>query len=155
MFNVHDINRDLCQLFAGQGSHGYDWWWHSFTGHDAETGEERSFFIEFFLCNPFKGKDYPVFGQLPDNKEKGIVPSYLMVKCGSWGQDARQLHRFFGWNDVKVSKHAPIKVMAEDCFLTETGIRGSVSVSDEDAAAHPEWMCDAGQMSMPMPSPWM
>lgn len=146
MFNIHDQDRDLCQLFGGQASHGYDWWWHSFTGYDAETGEEKSFFVEFFLCNPVKGGDEPVFGQLPENREKGIVPSYLMVKAGAWGEDAVQLHRFFGWKEVKVSEHAPIKVMADDCFLTETGIRGHVSVSDEDVRNHPEWMCDAGEM---------
>ena len=28
--------------------HGYDWWWHSFTAQDAETGEDKPFFIEFF-----------------------------------------------------------------------------------------------------------
>lgn len=38
MFNKHDISRDACQLFGAQASKGYDWWWHSFTGYDAETG---------------------------------------------------------------------------------------------------------------------
>ena len=28
---------------------GYDWWWHSFTAQDAETGEDKPFFIEFFM----------------------------------------------------------------------------------------------------------
>ncbi|MCF0174721.1 MAG: hypothetical protein HUJ95_05200, partial [Bacteroidales bacterium] len=64
--------------FAGQG---YDWWWHSFTGVNKATGEEKAFFIEFFLCNPALGGAKPVFGQLPENKAKGIKPSYLMVKA--------------------------------------------------------------------------
>ena len=38
MFNKHDIARDACQLFGAQARKGYDWWWHSFTGYDAETG---------------------------------------------------------------------------------------------------------------------
>ena len=58
------------------------------------------FFIEFFTCNPKLGGDEPVFGQLESNKSQGIKPSYLMVKVGTWGEDAKQLHRFFGWDDV-------------------------------------------------------
>lgn len=71
----------LTGSFAKQG---YDWWWHSFTARNEKTGEERPFFIEFFVCNPASGGKYPVFGQLKENKEKGIKPSYLMVKAGSW-----------------------------------------------------------------------
>lgn len=147
MVNKHDIRRDACQLFGGQAKLGYDWWWHSFTARDAETGAERPFFLEFFLCNPASGGDEPILGQLPENKEKGIKPSYLMVKAGAWGEGALQLHRFFGWNDVKVSFGVPYSVEADDCFCTETEMRGRVKVTPEDAAAHPEWMCDAGEIS--------
>ncbi len=35
---------------------GYDWWWHSFTGHAADTGEEKSFFVEFFYLQPRTGR---------------------------------------------------------------------------------------------------
>lgn len=39
MFNRSDITRNQCQLFGGQAKLGYDWWWHSFTAIDSETGE--------------------------------------------------------------------------------------------------------------------
>ena len=146
MFNTHDISRNACQLFGEQARCGYDWWWHSFTAHHTETGAERAFFLEFFLCNPASGGEAPVFGQLPENKAGGIVPSYLMVKAGSWGRDARQLHRFFGWKQTEVDWGVPFSVAAGDCCLTETVSRGSVEVSEADALAHPEWMCDAGAM---------
>ncbi|MBR5316089.1 MAG: hypothetical protein IKU44_04780 [Firmicutes bacterium] len=145
MFNTHDITRNECQLFGGQARCGYDWWWHSFTGRHAETGEEKPFFIEFFLCNPEKGGKEPVFGQLPENKEKGLKPSYLMVKAGSWGKDGGQLHRFFGWEETKVNWKAPYSVEADDCFMTETESHGHVKI--EGAEDHPEWMCDNGEMS--------
>ncbi len=146
MFNIHDISRDTCQLYGGQGSVGYDWWWHSFTALHEETGEERACFIEFFLCNPKKGGAAPVFGQLPENKEAEVQPSYLMVKAGTWGEDARQLHRFFGWDQIKVSRSAPIRIKADNCYLSESKMAGQVSVCEEDAKAHPEWMCDAGDI---------
>ena len=147
MFNKHEIERDACQLFGGQAKCGYDWWWHSLTARHAETGEEKPFFIEFFVCNPAHGKDEPVFGQLAENKANGIQPSYLMVKAGSWGEDAAQLHRFFGWKQIELQGKAPYQVKADDCYVSETEIRGSAKVTEEEAKAHPEYMCEAGEMS--------
>lgn len=147
MFSKHDISRDTCQLFGGQAKQGYDWWWHSLTAVHAETGEEKSFFFEYFLCNPAKGGEEPVLGQLPENKAKGQQPSYIMVKAGCWGEDARQLHRFFGWKQTYVSMKEPYLVEAEDCYASEQQIKGSISITQEEAAAHPEWMCDSGELS--------
>ncbi|MBQ0043879.1 MAG: hypothetical protein KBT05_02545 [Bacteroidales bacterium] len=147
MFNRHDISRNTCQLTGAQANQGYDWWWHSFTGINSRTGEQKSFFIEFFLCNPASGSDEPIFGQLPENKAKGINPSYLMVKAGSWGKDAAQLHRFFGWKKTKVAWGCPYSIEAEDCSICETSTHGSISITSEESAYHPEWMCGSGSMS--------
>ena len=147
MFNHPDITRDACMLHGPLRHLGYDWWWHSFTAQDAETGADKPFFIEFFLCNPALAEDEPVLGQLPANREAGKRPSYLMVKAGAWGEDACQLHRFFAWKDVKLQAEAPYRVEAADCLASETALRGSVRITPEQAAAHPEWMCDAGELS--------
>ena len=146
MFNVHDIKRDACMLRGPLAHRGYDWWWHSLTARDEETGEERPFFIEFFLCNPALAADVPVLGQLGENRAAGRRPSYLMVKAGAWGPDHCQLHRFFAWKEVHLAPDAPYRIEAGDCLACETELRGSVSISPEDAAAHPEWMCDSGEM---------
>ena len=146
MFNHHDITRNACMLQGPLAHCGYDWWWHSFTARDAETGVEKPFFIEFFVCNPALAEDMPVLGQLPENKAAGKKPSYLMVKAGWWGEDHCQLHRFFAWKDVDLHTHAPYRVKAADCLAAETELRGNINISPEEAAAHPEWMCDAGSM---------
>ena len=146
MFNHHDISRDACMLRGPLRHHGYDWWWHSLTAQDAETGEDKAFFIEFFLCNPALGEDAPVLGQLAENKAAGKRPSYLMVKAGCWGRDHCQLHRFFGWTDVDLHMDAPYRIQAGDCLACETELKGSISISEADALAHPEWMCDGGSM---------
>ena len=147
MFNKHDITRDACMLHGPLRRQGYDWWWHSFTAVSDETGEEKPFFIEFFVCNPDLAEDEPVLGQLPENKAAGKKPSYLMVKVGCWGEDHCQLHRFFAWKDVEIHMDAPYSVTAADCHASEEMLRGSVAVSPEEAEAHPEWMCDAGEIS--------
>lgn len=146
-FSQSDIKRNECMLTGRFGEKGYDWWWHSFTGRSTKTGEEKAFFIEFFLCNPNKGRRRPVLGQLPENKSKGRWPSYLMVKAGAWGEDGAQLHRFFGWDDIDLKGKAPFALAAEDCYLSETATRGRVNVTAKQAEAHPEYMCGAGKMS--------
>lgn len=147
MFNHHDITRNAFMLHGPLAHHGYDWWWHSFTAQDAETGEDKPFFIEFFLCNPALGEEKPVLGQSLESIRDGKKPSYLMVKAGTWGEDHCQLHRFFGWKEVTLQKEAPYHIKADDCVAGETQLRGSVSITASDAASHPEWMCDSGDMS--------
>ena len=46
MFNHHDVSRDAFMLHGPLAHHGYDWWWHSLTAQDAETGEDKPFVIE-------------------------------------------------------------------------------------------------------------
>ncbi|MBR5636670.1 MAG: hypothetical protein IKW81_07080 [Pseudobutyrivibrio sp.] len=145
-FNHSDIERDSFMLKGPLASEGYDWWWHSFTGHNKETGEEKAFFIEFFTVNPELGGEEPVFGQLPANKKNSVKPSYVMIKAGCWGENAKQLHRFFGWSKVSIKEDAPFQISADNCFLSESRTLGKVEVSEADAKAHPEWMCDAGKM---------
>ena len=146
-FDKSDIKRNEFQLFGGQGKKGYDWWWHSFTAYNKKTGEEKPFYIEFFLCNPKLAKDEPVFGQLKENKEKGIRPSYLMVNVGCWGKKHLQLHRFFAYKDINIKKKAPFSIAAGDCYLDEKSTYGVVKVNKEDASNHPEYMSDYGKMS--------
>lgn len=144
MFQHHDINRDAFMLHGPLCHQGYDWWWHSLTARDEQTGEEKPFFFEYYLCNPALAEDEPVFGQLEENRERGKHPSYLMVKAGCWGEGAMQLHRFFPWKDVRLHEAAPYEITADDCYASETRIQGNVIVTD--ALSHPEWMCDNGNL---------
>ena len=81
--------------------------------------------------NPALGGEEPVFGQLPENKEAGRKPSYLMVKAGAWGEDPVQLHRFFAWKDVTLPHGAPYRIEAGDCLASENALKGRVSVTEE------------------------
>lgn len=147
MFNKQDISRNAFMLRGPLARRGYDWWWHSFTAQDAETGEDKAFFIEFFVCNPALAEDEPVLGQHPENKAEGKRPSYLMVKAGSWGENPLQLHRFFSVKDAKIRRRTPYRVKVADCYASEKALRGSIDISPEEAKAHPEWMCDSGSLS--------
>ena len=146
--NGKDIRRDQWMLRGPLARRGYDWWWHSFTGENEKTGERKSFYVEFFTCNPAHAQDEPVI--VWNDKEKqdaGVLPSYLMVNAGFWGEDHGQLHRFFSLKDVEISDGVPFSVKAEDCFCSERETKGHILVSPLSAKVHPEWMCDAGEMS--------
>lgn len=148
MANRSDITRDQWMLRGPLAKKGYDWWWHSITAENAETGEEKPFYVEFFTCNPALAEDEPkLVWHLSDAQRGNQRPSYLMVNAGFWGEDHGQLHRFFAWKDVNVHADAPYEISAADCYCSETFTKGSISVSAEEAAAHPEWMTDAGSIS--------
>ncbi len=145
-FNASDLNKNAYMLTGRFKRHGYDWWWHSFTAIEDETGEEIPFFIEFFLINP-ANKDKPVIlGQSKEAKEKGLKPSYLMIKCGRWGKDKKQLHKFVSWQDFTVHEKAPFFIETKDDFCSEVILRGNVTVSEETKGKYPEMMSDAGNM---------
>jgi len=146
-FNKSDRQRNAFQLKGSLAKKGYDWWYHSFTGYNEKTGEEKSFFVEYFLCNPALTQEKPILGQLPQNKAKGIKPSYLMVKAGTWGKDAVQLHRFFSWKDITVLREAPYTIGAPECTASERTITGSIQLTPQEVAAHPEYMCGSGSLS--------
>ena len=146
MFNKHDLSRDEFMLKGRFAKRGYDWWWHSFTAVNAETGETKPFYVEFFVCNPKRGEDYPIFGQLKENQEKGIFPSYLMVNVGYWGENHAQLHRFFGINNIKIHKKKPYSIEADDCYIDEEKTYGKIILTKEDALTHPEYMSDSGEI---------
>ena len=149
MLGKSSIPKDQYMLKGRLAKKGFDSWWQSFTAINADTGETKQFYIEFFAVNPAYSEDYPVYGQDIENKLNGKLPSYLMVNVGCWGDDPMQLHRFFSLKNVEITydKKTGFSISANDCILNETHSSGHVMVSDEDAMDHPEYMTDAGEIS--------
>jgi tocopherol cyclase len=144
--NRSDKTRDLFMLKGPLAKNGYDWWWHNFTGYKRSTGEAKTFFIEYYICNPASGTDKPVFGQLPQNKERKIKPSYVLIKAGYWGAGAQQIHNFYGINDFHCTT-GELDIRIADNLLTEKKMKGSCSLSKEESIQHPEYMSGWGSMS--------
>jgi hypothetical protein len=140
------IRKNKAMLSAGQKKNGYMYWWHSFTGEHAVTGEKKSFFIGFFILNPARSPDIPVFGQLYSQKTKEHMPSYIMIKAGVWGENAKQIHQFFPSSELKYTKKT-LGLNVGSIHLTETELSGSVQMSKNDAKLQPEYMSDSGSMS--------
>ncbi|MBE5961594.1 MAG: hypothetical protein E7256_09470 [Lachnospiraceae bacterium] len=143
--NRSDLSRNEYMLRGPLAKKGYDWWWHSFTAWNKETGKEKAFFIEYFVINPALGRDKPVFGQIPGAEGKS-KPAYVMVKAGTWGEDARQIHAFYPISELKLGVRG-LDITAGCCRLTEKSMQGYVDMEEKEAKKHPEYMSDAGVMS--------
>ena len=146
-FNVQDQSKNQYMLKGDLAEEGYDWWWHSFTGYNKANGKPKTFFIEYYLINPALGGSEVIYGQLPENKEVGIRPSYMMVKAGVLGEKPMQIHRFFPWDEVEVYDGVPFSIKAGDCSCEENRIIGEIKLTKKAAKEHPEYMCDGGTMS--------
>ena len=126
---------------------GYDWWWHSFTAVNQLTGEEQPFFIEYYVINPGLGGAKPILGQSKYTKKSNLKPSYAMIKAGTWVlNDSRQIHNFYGIKNFFAHPHK-MDVRIGDNIATEKEIRGSVSLSEEEAEKYPEYMSQHGTIT--------
>ena len=144
--NKSDLERDYYMLKGPLAKKGYDWWWHSLTAYNKKTKEAKAFFIEYFVCNPALSEDKPTLGQDPENKKLGKRPSYCMIKVGCWGKNAKQIHNFYSMKEFNCPEDK-LDIKVGNCTLTERHMEGSCTVSPEEAAQHPEYMCDAGSIS--------
>lgn len=151
--NQSDLKRNASMLRGSLAKKGYMRWWHSFTGTQPETGENRTFFVEFFIVNAKLGGSLPVLGQHPYYKKRGIRPSYLMIKAGVFpdknGNNGRQLHSFYPVPALRTAEN-PLVMQVKDgsetaCLYSEDKIFGSVEVTP-DEARHRSLMTDAGRM---------
>lgn len=141
-----DKSRNFYMLKGPLAKHGYDWWWHNFTAYHKKTGKAKAFFIEFFVCNPALGEEIPIMGQLPENQAKKKKPSYVMLKVGTWGKDAKQIHNFYPISSF-YSFEDKLELCVEENYLTEKRLKGHCKLTEEEAKAHPEYFSDAGEMS--------
>lgn len=146
--NLSDLTRNAHMLRGSLAKRGYMRWWHSFSGVQAQTGETRTFFVEFLVINPGLGGDQPILGQHPYYKKRGLKPSYVCIKAGAFpdaeGNNGRQLHAFYPISSLKATP-SPLVMQVEDCFYSEERIRGYVEVTEEEAR-HRSFMTDSGTM---------
>lgn len=156
--NQSDLHRNAFMLRGSLAKRGYMRFWHSFTGTTPDTGDTRTFFVEYFIINPALGGDQPILGQHPYFKKRGMKPSYVMIKAGvvpgakAASDDfptgallpGRQLHAFYPVSSLKVAQE-PLYIQVEDCFFSENRIAGFVEVTESEAR-HRSFMTDSGYM---------
>lgn len=152
--NLSDLARNSHMLRGSLSKRGYMRWWHSFSGVQPETGETRTFFVEFFIINPELGKARPILGQHPYFKKRGMKPSYVMVKAGVFpdeeGNGGRQLHAFYPISALQATG-SPLVMQIDHpdagrCLYSEDRLTGAVEVTGKEAR-HRSRMTDQGHMT--------
>lgn len=133
--------RNMYMLKGPLKRRGYDWWRHFFTGVNKQTGEQKAFFIEYFIINPARSPQNVVIGN-----NGAARPSYVMIKAGTWGRNACQITNFYPSEDFHKSKRH-LEISVGPCCLSESVLAGKVECSQQDIQYHPEYMSDAGSLA--------
>lgn len=138
--NKHFIN--------GSGrKNGYDRWRYVFTGYNKISGEERPFFIEYYLLNPtFSPKSIVFQSTSRYGDMQNIRSSYIMIKAGFLGKAAKQINSYFTADKMAVNKKQQ-SIYIGNCLMCEKELKGSLTVSEQAAASHPEYKSNAGSIS--------
>ena len=143
---------------------GFDRWRLAFTGVSEDTGEESSFFIEFYIVNPLLSPSECVLGFKNrveatekniaynlSSPEKYVKPSFVMVKVGRLCKNGKQINAYFPSNYMKAGTgEFLIKVGTapeNTCVLTDNATSGSVVVTKNELLEKPELLCSAGSMT--------
>lgn len=150
---------------------GFDSWRLMFNGISEETGEERAFFIEFYVINPLLSPKECVLGfknRLPSseadlqhalagteaamsaNQEQLVQPSYAMVKAGCLCENGKQMSAYYPTEQMFTGKSGFIISMGsgeKSCILNEKSSVGNIRVSYADLNEYPEMLCNAGSIT--------
>lgn len=160
------IKKNEYRLKGSLKKTGFDCWRYFFNGKNNATGKEECFFIELLIENPsvspnefvliqksrprIKSEDLQaaltgnkeIQGQ---NAEETVVPSFVAVRAGIYGDDRKQINRFYNFNDLQIDKkHFSISV-AENLFSDDT-LNGSLTLSKSESVKFPEYMSQSGSI---------
>ena len=146
---------------------GIVWVRYVFTGIDAISGTEQLFFIELEMLNAALSPDESVLGfksrtsiseddlqyalagteaALNLRAESIVTPSYVAVRAGTFGVKPKQICSYYALNDITGGfRLSPITV--GNCSFDDGKISGVLSCTLKDHTAHPEYFCDAGEIS--------
>lgn len=151
---------------------GFERWRLVTNASSISTGEERAFFIEFYVVNPSLSPKECILGfksRHPSTDEDAqrvlagtqaaqdivaeqyVQPSFVMVKAGTLSQPCKQMNAYFCADELDtVHSEYILKVgtsTADSCILTSSTCTGAVTVTSRDLEAKPELLCQEGRMS--------
>lgn len=122
--NHSDPNRNAYMLCGSLARRGYLRWWHSFSGTNRESGDVRTFFVEYLILNPVPGKT---------PKGRPPVPSYVRITAGSYPTEREGgvlLCSFYPISDARYAKK-PLYFEAGENKLSEYKISGLVDSAQQ------------------------
>ena len=163
------------QRFMLKGSlrkQGFDRWRLVTCASSVSTGEECTFFIEYYFLNPFISPEecnlgfksrygktaadlqYALAGNPGGSSvpvESYVQPSFVMVKAGVLKTDGgKQINNFIPFNKVHFGKNDCIFYIGSSdkprVILSDDFTHGQVSLTPHELTEHPEFLCSAGKI---------
>lgn len=160
------------QLKGSLKKNGFDRWRLVTNAVSSVSGEEKTFFIEFYAVNPALSPKECVLGfknrfnkstedfqyVLPGSEtaknftsQTYVSPSFFMIKAGVLSASANQMNSYFPPEILSAKKSEYIISAKQEelpaCILAHDYTSGAIKVTDEDLRAHPEYMGSTGTMS--------
>ena len=163
------INRN--ERFMLRGSlrkNGFNRWRLVTNAISCVTGEEKTFFIEFYIVNPLLSPDECVMGfknrcePSPEElqyalagtesakniaQEKYVSPSFLMIKAGCLSGRCVQINSYFPFSSIDFGSGEyilSVKDLSERvCMLSDDCSCGEVSVTEQELVRKPELLGNA------------
>lgn len=171
--NSNKIRRkEKIKLNGSYKKSGFDRWRLVTNGVNYVTGEEKTFFIEFYVVNPSRSLDEAVLGfknrynkTVSDlqfalaNSEAAksltsqvfVTPSFFMVRAGILSSGARHMNSYYPCSAVDFDSKEYILSLDQKKYtnivLADSFTVGSIEVSEKDLIANPEFMCNPGKIS--------
>lgn len=111
-------NHLMCGFLSGRG---YMRWWHSFSGVSAETGEQRTFFVEYFIRRA----------------------SHVTVRAGAFPTAESgdlQYQEQYPLSALKMAGD-PLVLQIEDCFYSDHHIAGHAKSMEWNLDVHKTTAC--------------
>lgn len=167
MVNVADASKAniaLSKMHLSLRKSTYIWVRFVFTGV-SEAGTQKVFFIELEAINAALSPNKPVLGykytgnitsddlqsamSLTQSaqdigKEDTPPPSYIAVRCGTLGAQAKQLAVYDSVSNLASNKGQIASIAG--CLFSDNALRGSIMLSNAEVSDHPEYLCNAGAM---------
>jgi len=161
------INFSRFKPHSALKKNGIVWARYVFTGIDAISGTEQLFFIELEMLNAALSPDESVLGfksrtsiseddlqyalagteaALNLRAESIVTPSYVAVRAGTFGAKPKQICGYYSLKDAAGGfRLSPVAV--GNCSFDDGRLSGSLSCTAKERASHPEYFCDAGEIS--------
>ncbi len=160
------IKKNGYKLKGSLRKNGFDCWRYFFTGKNVTTGKEDCFFIELLIENPsispnefiltqksrpkFKTEDLQaaLTGNTKIrsmNAEETVVPSFVAVRAGIYGEKRKQINRFYNFSELTIDKKH-FNMQINDIVFSDDTLNGSLSLTKSESVKYPEYMSQSGSI---------
>lgn len=158
------VKKNGYKLKGALRRNGFDCWRYFFTGKNTTTGKEECFFLELLIENPAispgefvliqksrpKIKSEDLQAALTGNTEirsmnaeETVVPSFVAIRAGIYGESRKQINRFYNFNELSIDRRHFCISVADTVFSDDT-LAGTLSLSKQESVKYPEYMSQSG-----------